>query len=48
LRLTCGILHWEVPFDNIASAQVDLLPASLCYEGAAIHWMILRGRYRQS
>ncbi len=48
LNVTFGIFSWEVPFSQIAGAQVDSLPVIKQYGGAGIHFMFVRKRYRAS
>jgi hypothetical protein len=48
LQLKFGIFLWTVPLDNVASCQLDELPALMKYGGAGIHFMMIRDRYRAS
>lgn len=48
LKLTFGIFHWTVPFENIESCNLDNPPALNKYGGAGIHFMFVDGRYRAS
>jgi hypothetical protein len=48
LRLQFGLFSWVAPWENVASAELDEIPASMYYGGAGIHFMTISGRYRAS
>jgi len=48
LKLTFGIISWNVPLDNIEECCLDELPVLKRLGGAGIHFMTIRKRYRAS
>jgi len=48
VRLRFGIFKWTIPFSNIESACIDVVPAFKKYGGAGIHFMTVNKRYRAS
>ena len=48
LELKFGVFRWRVPLEDVASCQLDELPAFKRFGGAGIHFMMVRGKYRAS
>jgi hypothetical protein len=48
LRLTFGVVTWNVSLDNIAECRLDEVPLVMRMGGAGIHFMFIRQRYRAS
>jgi hypothetical protein len=48
LELQFGLFHWSVPFENVESASLDVLPAFQRFAGAGIHFYFYHRRYRAS